>query len=206
MIPSDRALSGAVDLELPGNRSRLKWGAAVVLLLVALGIAVLISALGSQGTSTQIEAVAATDAPPETSATIYVHLLGAVAAPGLYELSEGARAIDVLAAAGGFTEAADRGQLNLARFLSDGEQIVVPEVGEAPAAGASASGTVSGKVNLNTADAATLETLPRVGPAMSARIIAWRTANGRFSSVDELRSVSGIGEKTFAELSQLVTI
>lgn len=191
---------------LPDSRTRLKWGAAVVLLLAALGVAVLISALGSHGTSTPVEVASASPVPQGASAAIYVHLLGAVAAPGLYELPEGARAVDALAAAGGFTDTADRTQVNLARFLSDGEQIIVPVIGEVPAAGAEAAGTIGGKVNLNTADAATLQTLPRVGPAMSARIIAWRDANGRFSAIDELRSVSGIGEKTFAALRDLVTV
>ena len=63
-----------------------------------------------------------------------------------------------------------------------------------------------GKVNLNSADMATLETLPRVGPSLAARIIAWRDANGRFASVEDLMSVSGIGDKTFAGLKDLVTV
>lgn len=191
---------------------RVRLGAAVVLVLAGLAVAVLVGALGSQGHSTMIPGtvdVGGAEAESEPVAAIYVHLLGAVARPGLYELREGARAVDVVAAAGGFTADADRAQLNLARFVSDGEQISVPVVGEAPAApggtGAGAA-TVGGRVNINTADAATLETLPRVGPAMSGRIIAWREANGRFATVDDLRAVAGIGEKTFAALQDLVTV
>ncbi len=74
-----------------------------------------------------------------------------------------------------------------------------------PASGAGGGTAIPGKVNINTADEPTLETLPRVGPAMAARILAWRAANGRFTAVEDLMSVSGIGEKTFEGLKDLVT-
>ena len=80
------------------------------------------------------------------------------------------------------------------------------ETGSNGNGGGAASSTTGGKVNLNTADAAALETLPRVGPGLAARILAWRDANGRFSSVEDLMSVSGIGDKTFEGLKDLVTI
>ena len=185
----------------------MKVGAAVVLVLLALGCAVVFSAVAPRGESTVVEPSAA--AVPVTGG-IFVHILGAVQAPGLYELREGDRAVDVVAAAGGFTDDADQSQLNLARFVTDGEQIVVPVVGAAPppAAGAVAGGgaVVAGKVNINTADAAALETLPRVGPAMAARIIEWRDTNGRFTAVEDLMSVTGVGEKTFDSLKDLVTV
>src|ERR1041384_5481168 len=98
---------------------------------------------------------------------IYVHILGQVQAPRLYELRDGDRGVDVVAAAGGFTEQADPAAINLARFVTDGEQIIVPALGETPAAGAPSDG----KIDLNTADSATLETLPRIGPAMAQRIL-----------------------------------
>ncbi|MHA6667913.1 helix-hairpin-helix domain-containing protein [Homoserinimonas sp. A447] len=184
----------------------LSKGAVFVLLLIAIAIAVLISALGSHGTSEPVGTVRSASAPERMQATIYVHLLGEVATPGLYQLPEGSRAVDAVAAAGGFIEGADRTSLNLARILSDGEQVYVPKEGEAPSARPGAIGTIAGKVNLNTADAAALETLPRVGPAMAARIIAWRAANGRFSAVEDLKSVSGIGDKTFEAMRDLITI
>lgn len=192
----------------PAGRLRVRLGAVVVLLLAALAVAVLVSALGPQGSSASLTSIrpsaeVSTEAP---SAVIYVHLLGAVTRPGLYELREDARAIDAVAAAGGFTADAERTALNLARFLSDGEQIRVPVIGELPVVPVGESGTIGGKVNLNTADATTLETLPRVGPAMSARIIDWRDTNGRFASIEDLRSVTGIGEKTFAALKDLITV
>ena len=94
--------------------------------------------------------------------------------------------------------------MNLARPVSDGEQLHVPATGEdADAADAAPPG--DGRVNLNTADAAALDTLPRIGPAMAARIIEWRDANGRFTSVEDLLSVPGIGDKMLETLRDLVT-
>ena len=133
--------------------------------------------------------------------SIYVHVLGAVLAPGLYELSDGDRAVDAIAAAGGFAEGADETQLNLARFVADGEQLVVPVMGAAPA-----PGEASGKVNLNTATLEQLETLPRVGPALAQRILDWRETNGRFSAATDLLNVTGIGQKTFDGLKDDVTV
>jgi len=221
-----------VDELIDSSRARLrvKIGAVIVLALVGLGCAVLVSVIGDSGSTAVaqrevIESGSVIDAPGTenpgdvtlgsglgtraAAGSIFVHILGAVANPGLYELSDGERAIDAVAAAGGFAENADQAQLNLARFVSDGEQIIVPIIGQAPPPGASAQPGVlgqSGKVNLNTADAAALETLPRVGPALAARIIAWRESNGRFGAIEELTSVSGIGEKTFDGLRELVTV
>src|SRR5690606_10030745 len=106
---------------------------------------------------------------------------------------------------GGFGQDAERGGLNLARLLGDAEQLVVPVVGAAPAA--AAPGVASdGRVNLNTADATALERLPRVGPAMAARIIDWRERNGGFQVPEDLMQVTGIGEKTFESMRELVSV
>lgn len=181
-----------------------KWaGVALVLVLGGLGVAVFVTAVTPHGSAVVI---APSDAPldgPPAAGVIYVHILGQVVRPGLYELHDGDRAVDAVAAAGGFTATADAGGLNLARLVVDGEQIVVPAVGEVPPPGAA---SVPGKVNLNTADAAALDTLPGVGPATAAKIIAWREQNGRFTSVEDLLDVSGIGASTFADLKDLVTV
>lgn len=196
-----------------------------MLVLVALGIAVLVAAMSAAGGTRMVieapgseqgvsgehpDAVAVLLDEP-AAAVIFVHILGEVRRPGLVQLREGDRVIDAVVAAGGYTDAADREFLNLARFVSDGEQLVVFVEGEAPAqssAGASGgtAGASNGKVNLNLADLAMLQTLPRVGPALAARILQWREANGRFRSVEDLMSVSGIGDKTFAGLRELVTV
>lgn len=184
--------------------ARLGVGSMVVLLLAGLITAVVISLLGTAGQSRTIPQPGA-HPTPGTGAVLYVHVLGEVNGPGVFQLRDGDRVVDAIAAAGGFTAAADLQAVNLARFLSDGEQILVPAQGASPPDGP-AEGEPGGKVNINTASSAELETLPRVGPAMAGRIIAWRDANGRFSSVDDLLSVTGIGDKTVEALRDLVTV
>ena len=194
----------------------MKVGAVIVLLLVALGCAVLVAALSDRGTATNVartassgtaDAGAAAAGAASSGGTIFVHILGAVERPGLYSLAEGDRAIDAVAAAGGFLDTADQRHVNLARFVVDGEQIAVPAIGEIPDAAAGVPGSaVGGKVNINTADEAGLDTLPRVGPAMAARIIAFREANGRFITIEDLMNVTGVGDKTFEGLRDLVTV
>lgn len=145
--------------------------------------------------------------------TIAVHVSGAVAAPGVYELAEGSRAADAIEAAGGAAEGAAADALNLARVLSDGEQIVVPTAEEhaqqqqAAASGVGVSGgAAGGKVNINTATAEQLDTLPGVGESTAQKIIADRETNGPFSSPEDLKRVSGIGDKKYAELADLITV
>src|SRR5690606_15479306 len=95
--------------------------------------------------------------------------------------------------------------VNLARTLSDGEQVVVPAQGEQDAPGASAVGA-DGRIDLNTATQADLEMLPRIGPALAQRILDWREENGRFRAVEDLLAVPGIGEKLLAGLREKVRV
>ncbi len=138
----------------------------------------------------------------ETGSQVTVHVVGAVHAPGVVHLPAGSRVDAVITAAGGATPAAVLAGVNLARVVTDGEQIVVPDASTpvasavAPAPGAPAGTSALPIVNLNTADAAALESLPGVGPALAARIIDWRSTNGPFTSIEELLQVSGIGAKT----------
>lgn len=219
---------------------RAAVGAVVVLGLLGLGTAVVVSLLTPGGAVSVVAPGSADPSPvagvdgsaadpdamvPPSEAAVIVHVLGAVARPGIVEVNPGDRVIDAIAAAGGTTDAADVARINLARELVDGEQLYVPAVGEEPpagagpgngpggagagagvgAAGAGGSGA-AGLVNLNTADAAALETLPGVGPALATRILAWRDENGPFRAVDELLAVAGIGEKTLAGFRDLVTV
>jgi len=145
---------------------------------------------------------------------LLVHVAGAVRQPGLVELAAGARVGDAVAAAGGARRRADPASVNLARPVVDGEQIVVLRRGE-PAralpgavgpAVAGQAGPSSGPVDLNVATLDELDALPGIGPVLAQRIVDWRTAHGRFSTVDELGEVSGIGEATLAELRPVVTV
>ena len=151
---------------------------------------------------------------------VVVDVVGQVNSPGLVRLAVGARVGDAVEAAGGPTATADVSAINMARIVTDGEQIRVPAPGEevslpppAPVAAVAPSGThgvagnevASALVNVNTADAATLETLPGIGPVLAKRILEWRTDNGWFASIDELIEVSGIGPALFAKIRDLVT-
>jgi competence protein ComEA len=183
------------------------------LLLAAAGALVLILLLGrfvlGAGTTTPAAPLppppAAAGVSGLPSARVVVDVVGAVRRPGLFRLAQGSRIADAVARAGGATTKADLTQVNLAAPLADGEQVVVPRRG-APgtAAGGAASGTPAGPVQLSTATAEQLDTLPGVGPATAQKILDYREKHGAFSSVDELDAVPGIGPKRLEQLRDLV--
>lgn len=142
---------------------------------------------------------------------VTVHVAGAVRSPGVYSLPAGSRAIDGVQAAGGMSADADPDRVNLAAVLSDGQRLYVPKAGEADPLGASPANVDGtslpvGPIDLNTATAEELETLPGVGPATAAAIVAYRDRHGPFASVDELGEVSGIGPSKLAAIRDLVTV
>lgn len=148
----------------------------------------------------------------------FIDLKGAVAHPGMYRVKEGMRLMDVIEQAGGFTDEADRNQVNLAKLLSDQEIIYVPKSGEEmpvmqQAAAAptdspqlSNSSSDSEKININTADATQLQQLSGIGEKRAQDIINYREENGSFQSVEDLMNVSGIGQKTLEKLRNSITI
>lgn len=158
--------------------------------------------------------VEATAPAPTTTVAqpVVVHVAGAVLTPGVHHLPPGARVIDAVEASGGLAPDADAGAVNLAALLTDGTQVYVPRVGEAPPAAAVASGagaadgTGGGLVDLNAADVALLDTLPGIGPATAAAIVDHRERHGPFASVDGLLEVRGIGEAKLAALRDLVRV
>ena len=168
-------------------------------LLLSLAVLIAVGYWFVNQPKAEVEAV-----PPEAgisfSGVVQVHVVGEVSSPGLYELALGSRVEDAIRASGGFLETAVQHSVNLARTLSDGEQIVV--LGEQDLG----SGSSGGLVSLNRSDASQLDTLPGVGPALAARIIDLRTQLGSFSDIRQLREVSGIGEKLFANIKDLVTL
>ena len=135
---------------------------------------------------------------------IYVHVTGEVQHPGVYMLPIGSRLFEAVALAGGFRKKADQSSVNLARVLTDGEQLAVLATGQNRAADSGSAGT-SG-VNLNRATAEQLESLPGVGPKLAGRIIDWRTANGGFAHVADLLEVGGIGDKLYAAIKPMVSL
>lgn len=153
---------------------------------------------------------ASSPAPSETPTDqVTVHVRGRVKRPGVIALPAGSRVVDAIEAAGGLRPGASTGALNLARPLVDGEQVAVGLRGSADsslAGGSTAAEDPSGDVvlDINTATAAELEALPGIGPVLAARIVQWRTDNGRFTDVEVLSEVSGIGDALMAQLRPLV--
>ncbi|ABK03625.1 competence protein ComEA helix-hairpin-helix repeat protein [Arthrobacter sp. FB24] len=176
---------------------------------------------GSDGASTGRQPSGAA-----SGAKIIVHVAGAVNRAGVVELPEGSRVHEAIAGAGGSAEGADLNRLNLAAVLADGQKIHVPLVGEpvdAPGAAAGATGpgaagsgpgdsvpgqtgAEGGKIDLNSASAEELGALPRVGPVLAQRIVDWRKEHGRFSTVEELDAVDGVGPKMLETLLPLVRV
>jgi competence protein ComEA len=142
----------------------------------------------------------------DTSATVVVSVVGAVARPGLVTVPSGSRVADAVESAGGLVPPADAASVNLAAVVSDGQQIVVGAPGALVGGAADGPAAVpGGKLNLNTATAAELDALPGVGPVLAQRIVDHR-AQRPFSSVDQLDDVPGIGPARAAELAELVTV
>ncbi|TYO73218.1 hypothetical protein DQ398_002148 [Rossellomorea marisflavi] len=152
--------------------------------------------------------------PAETVSTydrIFVDIKGQVERPGLYELSPHERVDGVVEMAGGFTKDADRNAVNLALKVSDEMMVYVPKKGEveSPLPPGSPSGTSGGEavlVNINSATSEEIQTLPGIGPSKAAAFIQYREENGPYRSVDDIKNISGIGEKTFERLKELITV
>ncbi len=153
-----------------------------------------------------------TPAPPQ----VVVDVRGAVVKPGLYTLPKGSRAQDAVNAAGGPTDEANMDRVNLAKLLGDGDQVIVPtRTATSIASGATrvnespntpvASPTAS-RININTASVEELDKLPGIGPTLAQRIVDFRKANGAFRKLEDLKNVSGVGDKLFDQIRDLITI
>ena len=150
----------------------------------------------------------ASDGGSHKTETLFVHVSGCVANPGLYELEEGSRLASAIEAAGGFTEDAACDSVNLARRLEDGEMVVVLPMSAGSGANEEIpeAKTASSLININTATAEELEQLPGIGPSTAQKIVSDRMANGSFKSPDDLKRVTGIGDKKFETISALICV
>jgi competence protein ComEA len=143
---------------------------------------------------------------------VLVHVAGWVRRPGVYRFDQGDRVVDAIRRAGGARPGASLEALNLAAPLADGAQVVVirgkarGSVATPEPTGAASGAVAAGPINLNTADASQLESLPGIGEVLSQAIIDYRTDNGPFATVDELEAVSGIGPTTLENVRDLVTV
>jgi len=192
----------------PGRRG------AVALVLTALLAALLTGAVALRNRPQEVPlpVVEAAGVPlpgasaaPPPGTEVVVAVSGKVRRPGLLRLPAGSRVDDAVRAAGGPVPGADVSLLNVARRLVDGEQVLVGVAAPAGAPGAATAQT-GGLLDLNAASVSDLDALPGIGPVLAQRIVDWRTENGRFASVDQLREVNGIGEAKYADLQAKVTV
>ena len=196
-----------------------KIGFGVVCGLLGAGIILLIS--------DQPHGQAITLMPPPSPAPIIVHVAGAVVHPGVYSFPAESRVQDAIQAAGGALEEADLEALNLAGFLQDGSQLIIPALpidqptelidAQSRSAIIPTSPSLEGNatplppspdhpVNINTATQAELESLPGIGPVLAQRIIAYRESNGPFNTIEDIIDVSGIAQSTFELIEDLITV
>ena len=162
--------------------------------------------------------------PTPAEKPVIAHVCGAVNKTGVYTLPADSRVKDFIEAAGGTTEKADLDRINLARIVEDGEQIAVPEIGSTDtSSGSSATSPVgsvedfsqklpdntetsSSKVNINTGDLEELEGLPHIGPSIAQKIIDYRKTNGNFKTIEDIKNVKGIGDKTFEDIKDFIYV
>lgn len=175
----------------------------ILVIAVVLGIALGITALRVYDNSSRPNIIIRDAAQPRT---ISVQVSGAVAAPGVYRLDPDARAGDAIAAAGGAADDADLARLNLARRLQDGEELRVPALEPTPGPGTVVSASSAGLIDINTASAAELDSLPGIGPALADAIIEYRTDHGSFGSIDELARVPGISARMVDNMRELISV
>lgn len=150
----------------------------------------------------------------EETQEIVIHITGQVVNQGIVKLKEGARVIDAIEAAGGTTKDADLSKINLAYMLEDGIKIYVPSINDTEESysqsNLSGIGNTSNnkalRININTATAIDLEKLPGIGSSIASRIVSYRNENGKFSSIDGLKNVSGIGESKFNNIKAYVYV
>lgn len=213
---------GQARLQTSAQVSRLRPWIAVAAVMVVLALVAVVSAVRSRPRPVEGLTIAAASAVPMASPAasgdvgvdVVVHVAGSVAKPGVVTLPAGSRVAEAVAAAGGALPGTSLDGVNLARRLTDGEQVVVGAAAPAPPAaggaaapptGTSGSGAPS-PIDLNTATSEQLQELPRVGPATAQKIIDFREKNGRFTSVDQLLEVPGIGERTLEGMRDKVRV
>ena len=222
--------SDKLRAELPRQRfSRMHVGVVSTLLVLGLITAgwlllrarpVAVASPGDVVTVASPGDTVNTSAPTMASVTpspkggkIVVHSFGAVRHPGLVRLRENSRVQDAIDAAGGLSGRADPGELNLAQMLNDGQQVLIGtrrdpagEVRDQSGSGTAEGPSATDALDLNRADQSQLEELPGVGPVTAQAILTWRQLHGRFSRIEELQEVDGIGPKTYAQIAPHVRV
>ena len=194
------------------RNQRMLIKVAAVALTVAVAFFVFFSGRGQREAPALEAPETGTEETAEAAGTeLYVDIGGEVQNPAVVKLQEGSRVEDAIEAAGGLTEDADLTSINRAAFLQDGEKIYIPPIAEGSDftpndTTASQGYDFDGKININTADAQQLQELTGVGPATAEKIIQYREQNGRFLSVEDIKNVSGIGDKTYEKLKDQIKV
>lgn len=148
-------------------------------------------------------------AEDEEAIIMMADIKGAVVNPGVYEIHEGGRVVDLIELSGGLLDDADTAAINFALYVQDEMSIYIPRIGEnvhaaLPVQVGEAAG--KGTVNLNSAQSSELQTLPGIGPAKAEAIIEYRETNGPFKKIEDLKEISGIGDKTFDKLKDQISV
>ena len=172
------------------------------LFLLAIGAGIFF--FRNSNSSDDIEIISTSQGEALQGQRIVVHVDGAVAKPGVYELDSGARVSDAVSASGGLSKDADTAKVNLAAKVSDGQKIYIPKIGEQSAGGSQsvAGDSTSALVNINTASESQLDTLPGIGPVTAQKIIASRP----YSTPEELLSKKAVGQSVYGKIKDLVTV
>lgn len=149
--------------------------------------------------------------PSSSPEPLMVHVAGEVHQPGVYTLPYGARIIEAVEAAAGFTEQADTDAVNQAAILQDGQKVFIPSKPTVPASSSgndasTAPTELAYPIDLNLADQAALESLPGIGPVTAQAILKYRTEHGQFASIEEIENVPGIGPVTFENIRDLIMV
>jgi competence protein ComEA len=191
-------------------RVKLAVGTATIAGLAILIITIIASSLSSVGRTVEIpqdltaSPMMVSEQDSTVLGTVLIHVIGEVNNPGIYELNSGSRVIDAVMSAGGLLSTAAECGVNLAREVKDGEQLSIPSKDQN--CNVNGSSDQGGTLSLNSATAEQFDSLPGIGPTLAERIVQWRNSNSGFASVDQLNEVSGIGDKLFAGIRDLVTL
>jgi len=211
-------------------RKNEKWMKLAVIALVVITALVFFGTKGEKeeivvirnGETVTEERIESDESEPESSvsqdiepaARLVVDIDGCIKHPGVYAIDEGTRLYEVIEMAGGLTKSADTTLINQAEVLADGQKIIIPKKatiseggnGQETDSSLTLGQTADSRININLADADALQEIPGIGPATAEKILAYRETNGKFKTVEEIKNVSGIGEKTFEKMKDKITI
>lgn len=188
------------------KRELVLTGLVIVLLAVNIGLVLKIDSADKGDVSVK-ELDSYFVEEDRDKAQIAVHVTGEVKSSGLIYIKEGARALDVINAAGGALDTADLDRINLAKVMQDGEKLHVPAIGEIPDNNAYlAYDEANAKININTATVDQLDTLQGIGPVLAQRIVDFREREGRFERIEDIMKVSGIGPKVYENIKDRITV